>query len=166
MASSNCSQESKKNAPGIKGSVALAASEAKDTVQELASSVADKVGEVASDVTAKAQDWAANVAHKAQETATAAVDKTNDGIAAVGQRMSAFGGTVRQAAPKNGVIGSAATTVAGELEAGGRYLEGHGIKDMGTDLTNLVRQYPLQSLLAGFGIGCLLGMTITSTLRS
>jgi ElaB/YqjD/DUF883 family membrane-anchored ribosome-binding protein len=164
MAISN--QESKKNAPTIKASVALAANEAKDTVQDLASSVAHKLEEVASDVTTKAQDWAANVAHKAQETATAAMDKTNDGITAVGQRISALGSTVRQAAPKNGMIGSAASTVAKELEAGGHYLEGHGLKDMGNDLTSVVRHYPIQSVLAGFAIGCLLGMAISRTLRS
>jgi ElaB/YqjD/DUF883 family membrane-anchored ribosome-binding protein len=161
----NCSQESKKDAPGIKASVALAANEAKDTVRELAASVAHKVEEVASDVTTKAQDWAANVANKAQETATAAVDKTNDGIAAVGQRISALGGKVREAAPKNGVVGSAATTVAEELEAGGHYLEGHGIADMGKDLTQLVRRYPVQSILAGFAVGCLVGVTLSRTLR-
>jgi ElaB/YqjD/DUF883 family membrane-anchored ribosome-binding protein len=159
MAISNCSQETK-TAPGIKASVALAANEAKDKAQDLASTVAHKVEEVATDVTAKAQDWAANVAQKAQETAAAAMDKTNDGIAAVGQRISKLGGTVRGAAPKDGVIGSAATTVANELEAGGHYLQGHGLKDMGTDLTNAIRHYPLQSVLAGFALGCLLGMTL------
>jgi ElaB/YqjD/DUF883 family membrane-anchored ribosome-binding protein len=160
MSITNCSPESKKNAPGIKASVAVAANEAKETVQDLASSVAHNVGEVASDVTTKAQDWAANVAHKAQETAAAAMDKTNDGITAVGQRLSAFGSTVRDAVPKNGVVGSAATAVADELEAGGHYLQGHSIADMGNDLTDVVRRYPVQSVIAGFALGCLLGMTI------
>jgi hypothetical protein len=100
------------------------------------------------------------VADKAQETASAAVDKTNDGIAAVGHQMTALGGTVRKAAPQGGLIGSAATTVADKLQAGGRYLEGHGLQDMGKDLTSIVRHYPVQSVLVGFGLGCLLGMTL------
>jgi ElaB/YqjD/DUF883 family membrane-anchored ribosome-binding protein len=160
MAVSNFAKEPKNNAPGIKASVATAANEAKNTAQDLASNVAHKVEEVASDVTQKAQDWAANVAHKAQDTAAAAVDRTNEGIAAVGHRMGALSGTVREAAPRNGVIGSAATALADELQAGGHYLEGHGLKDMGNDATNLVRRYPIQAVLVGFGIGCLLGMTI------
>ncbi len=145
----------------VKAGTAPAADEAKGRIDELASSVAQTIQEVASDVSHKAQDWAANVANKAQETAAAAVDKTNDGIAAVGQQMTALGGTVREAGPRNGVIGSAATTVADQLQAGGHYLEGHGLKDMGDDLTAMVRHYPIPSVLVGFGLGCLLGMTLS-----
>jgi hypothetical protein len=127
-------------------------------VQELGSSVVRKAEDVASDVSA--QEWAGNVANKAQETASAAVDKTNDGIAAVGQQMNALGGSVREAAPHNGAIGAAATAVANELQAGGHYLEGHGLAAIGKDLTDVVRRHPIPLLLIGFGIGCLLGMTL------
>jgi hypothetical protein len=160
MAVSSFSQETKNKSPDVKADTASPASEAKGKVQELASSAVQKVQDVASDVSHKAQDWASNVANKAQETASAAVDKTDDGIAAVGHQMSALGGTVRNAAPQGGVIGSAATTVADKLQAGGRYLEGHGLQDMGKDLTSLVRHYPIQAVLVGFGLGCLLGMTL------
>jgi len=159
MAVSSFSQETKDKSTEGKA-CAASANEAKVTVQELASSVAQTLHDVASNVNDKAQDWASNVANKAQETASAVVDKTNDGIAAVGHQMNALGGTVRKAAPQDGVIGSAATTVADKLQAGGRYLEGHGLQDMGKDLTSLVRHYPLQSVLVGFGLGCLLGMTL------
>jgi ElaB/YqjD/DUF883 family membrane-anchored ribosome-binding protein len=155
MTASGIAQEPKDNSK-VKAGV----NEAKETVRELASSVAQTVQEVASDVGHKAQDWASNVANKAQETASAAVDTTNDGIAAVGHQMNALGDTVRNAAPRHGVIGSAATTVADELQAGGRYLEGHGLQDMGKDLTALVRHYPIGSVLVGFGLGCLLGMAL------
>ncbi len=145
MSVNSLSQETKNNAPEI---------------QEQASSMAQTVQDVATDVSQKAQDWAANVANKAQETASAALDKTNDGIATVGHQMNALGGTVRKAAPQDGVIGSAATAVADNLQAGGRYLEGHDLQHMGKDLTAMVRQYPIQSVLAGFGLGCLLGITL------
>jgi len=146
------------NLTEVETRTACATDEAKGKGQEMALSAVQRVQEVASDVSHKAQDWAANVANKAQETASVAVEKTNEGIAAVGHRMSALGNTVREAAPHEGAIGSAATTVADRLQAGGHYLEGHDLKDMGKDLTSLVRQYPLQSVLVGFGIGCLLGM--------
>jgi len=158
MAVSSISQETKDKSTEVKA-CAASANEAKGTVQELASSVAHTLEDVASNVGHKAQDWASNVANKAQETASAAVDKTNDGIAAVGHQMNALGGTVRKAAPQNGAIGSAATTVADKLQAGGHYLEEHGLQDMAKDLTSLVRHYPIQSVLVGFGLGCLLGMT-------
>lgn len=139
---------------------AASANAASGTVQELPASLAQTVQDAAADVGHKAQDWAANVANKAQETASAAVDKANEGIAAVGHGMDALGSSVRKTAPGDGVIGSAAATVADKLQAGGRYLEGHGLQDMGKDFTSVVRHYPLQSVLVGFGLGCLLGMTL------
>jgi hypothetical protein len=162
MAVSNFSQEPMNKATDGKACNPAAATDVKGKVQEMASSVAQTVQDAASDVSHKAQDWASNVANKAQETASAAVDKTNDGIAAVGHQMASLGGTVREAAPRNGAIGSAATTMADQLQAGGRYLEGHGLQEMGKDLTGVVRQFPIQSVLVGFGIGCLLGMTLRS----
>jgi hypothetical protein len=157
MAVSSFSQDKKGNVNEAKAGTA---NEAKGKVQELASSAAEKAQEVASDVSHKAQEWASTVANKPQEVASAAVDKTNDGIAAAGHQMAALGDKVRAAAPRDGVLGSAATTVADNLQAGGHYLEQHGLQDMGHDLTALVRHYPIQAVLAGFGLGCLLGMTV------
>jgi len=149
-----------RNKPDGKAGMASPVIDAKGKFQELASSVTQRVEELATDVTQKAQDWAANVANKAQETAAAAADRTDDGIAAVGHGMSALAARVRDAAPENGKLGSAATAVADKLRAGGHYLEEHGVKDIGRDLTDMLRHYPIQSLLVGFGIGCLLGWTL------
>jgi len=158
MSVNSLTQETKSSE--LKAGAASEANEAKGSVQDLASSATQAMQDIASDVSQKAQDWASNVANKAQDTASAAVEKTNEGIAAVGQQMNALGGTVRKAAPQDGAIGSAATTAADQLQAAGRYLEGHGLKDMGNDLTSVVRHYPIQSVLVGVGIGCLLGMTL------
>jgi ElaB/YqjD/DUF883 family membrane-anchored ribosome-binding protein len=128
--------------------------------QELASAVMLKAEDVASDVSHKAQDWAGNVADKAQETAAAVVHKTDDGIAAVGHQMAALGGKVRDAGPQNGVMGSATKMVANELQAGGHYLEGHGVEAIGKDLTEVVRRHPIPSVLVGVGLGCLIGMLL------
>lgn len=156
----NCfSQETKDKSTEVNAGAASAGA-ATETGQELASSVVHRLQQVAADVSHKAQDWAANVANQAQETAAAALDQTNDGIAAVGLQMNALGGTVRKAAPPDGVIGSAATTVADKLQAGGRFLETHGLQDMNKDLSAVVRRYPIQSLLVGFGLGCLLGRAL------
>lgn len=160
MATRIVAQDAKNKLAECEAGTACAADEPKGKMQELASAAVKKVQDVASEVSHKAQDWAANVAKKAQETASSAVDKTNEGIAAVGQRMTAFGGTVRENAPKNGALGSAATTVADKLQAGGRYLEGHGLAEMGSDVTGVIRRYPIQSVLVGFGLGCLLGSTL------
>jgi len=160
MASSDFSQDTKHKVTELKTRSASAVDDVKGKVQELASSAAQTVQGVASDVSLKAQDWAGNMANKAQETAASAVDRTNEGIAAVGHRMTSISGSIREAAPRNGAIGSAATVVADKLQAGGGYLEEHGLADMGKDLTDVVRHYPVQSVLVGFGVGCLLGLAL------
>jgi ElaB/YqjD/DUF883 family membrane-anchored ribosome-binding protein len=125
--------------------------------EDLAPGVIQNVQDVAAAAAKKAQDAAANLADKAQVLGSTALDKTNEGIAGLGHQMSALAGTVRQAASSEGRIGSAATTLADNLDAGGQYLEQNRLQDMGQDLTKLVRDYPVQAILIGFGLGCLIG---------
>jgi hypothetical protein len=67
-------------------------------------------------------------------------------------------GTLRHSAPREGMFGTAAGSVAGQLEAGGRYLQDHGLSDIGEDLTGLIRNYPAASICVAFGLGWLIGM--------
>jgi hypothetical protein len=101
----------------------------------------------------------------AQNLAGAAAERADDAISAVGERMSGLAGTIRQSGPREGVLGSATGTVAETLKTGGEYLKEHGLKEMGEDMTNLVKRYPVQSLLVGFGFGLLIGMTLSSATR-
>jgi hypothetical protein len=160
MAVRNFSPVTKDNSPECAINTPCAPDDVTGKVQELASAVVLKTEDVASDVSQKAQDWAGNVADKAQETAAAAVHKTDDGIAAVGHQMNALGAKVREAAPHNGTVGATAKVVADDLQAGGQYLEGHGLEAIGKDLTDVVRNHPIPSVLVGFGLGCLIGMML------
>jgi ElaB/YqjD/DUF883 family membrane-anchored ribosome-binding protein len=140
----------------------------KDRPEDLGHKVqegAQKAQNVASDLAHKAQDVASNVAGKAQNLAGAAADRTDDAISAVGERMSGLAGTIRQSGPREGVLGSATSTVADNLKAGGDYLKDHGVREMAEDMTTLVKRYPVQSLLVGFGVGLLIGMTLSSSRR-
>jgi len=128
----------------VENTMGRAANEAKDKAQDLAD---------------KARQTASNVADKSRESATAVKDRADDALSTVGQKMSHLAGTIRENAPREGMLSNAASSVAQNLQSGGRYLQEHGLDDMGQDVTHLVRQYPLQSLLMSFGIGCLLGMT-------
>jgi hypothetical protein len=105
----------------------------------------------------QARDVASSAGDKARELASKAGDKADDTMHSLGQGMSSLAGTLRQSAPQGGVLGSAAGTVAEQLEAGGRYLREHELGDLGEELTRVVRRYPIQSLLGVFGIGFLLG---------
>jgi hypothetical protein len=51
--------------------------------------------------------------------------------------------------------------VAENLRTGGRYLQQHDLQDIGDDLTQLVRRNPFPALLVAFGVGCLMGMTLS-----
>jgi len=88
------------------------------------------------------------------------VEKTNEALNSVGQKMSSIAESIRQHAPHEGIIGSAATSVADNLQAGGEYLKQHGLPDMAEDVTQLIRRYPIPSLLVGAGLGCLIGMSL------
>jgi ElaB/YqjD/DUF883 family membrane-anchored ribosome-binding protein len=91
------------------------------------------------------------VAHKAE-------DKADDALASMGQRMSTMAGSLRQSAPREGVVGSAAGAVADRLESGGRYLQEHGLGDISDDLAGVVRRNPFPALCVAFGVGFLIGM--------
>jgi len=146
-------------AEGAAASASQAASDVTSLAKEAASTAAQKASDVASNLGQKASDVASNLGQKAQDMTATAVGKTDDAISSVGEGISSLAGTIRQNAPQ-GMLGSAAGTVADRLEAGGQYLQGHGVREMGDDLSSLVRQYPIQSLLAVFGVGFLLGSSM------
>jgi len=128
------------------------ATSAGQTLQEAKGAAKD----TASHLGQQARDVASSAADKAREVGREAGAKADDALHSVGQGMSSLAGTLRQNAPQ-GVIGSAAGTVAEQLETGGRYLSQHDVGDIGKDLTNVIRNYPIPSLLCVFGMGFLLG---------
>jgi ElaB/YqjD/DUF883 family membrane-anchored ribosome-binding protein len=96
-------------------------------------------------------------ADKAQEIGAAAAKTTDAALASVGESLHALAGAIRQSVPPEGVLGSAATTVADRLELGGRYLAHHGVNGITEDLSTLIRKHPLPAVGLALGIGWLLG---------
>jgi hypothetical protein len=90
--------------------------------------------------------------------ASAAADRADDAMSSVGQRMSSMAGSLRERAPREGMVGSAASAVADRLDQGGRYLQEHDLGDMTNDLAGVIRRNPLPSLLVAFGLGFFIGM--------
>lgn len=109
---------------------------------------------------------AAAVAQMAKDAASSATkmagDQAQHAAETVGGGMRSFAGTIREHAPE-GMLGTAAGTVADSLESGGRYLEQEGFSGMAEDLITVVRRYPVASMLACAGIGFLLGRMLTSS---
>jgi ElaB/YqjD/DUF883 family membrane-anchored ribosome-binding protein len=143
--------------PKHESTASRAFGEAKDKAQDLA----DKAKDTASNLMDKARDTASNVADKARDLATHLPERTDDAISAVGQKMTSLADTIREGGPREGVLGTAAGTVADNLRTSGKYLQEHGLEDMGEDMTKVVRRYPFQSLMIAFGVGCLLGMSFS-----
>ena len=60
-----------------------------------------------------------------------------------------------------GAVATAATAVAGGVESASSYLQEKKFEEMATDLTALIRRYPVPSLLVGVGLGYLLARLTT-----
>jgi len=60
-----------------------------------------------------------------------------------------------------GAISTAATAVADGVESASSYLQEKKFEDMATDITALIRSYPVQSLLVGVGLGYILARLST-----
>jgi phage-related protein len=115
-------------------------------VEGMASTAVEKTKEMASSAAEKIEGVASTVGHKAEE----AVDT-------VGAGMKSVAGAIREKAPASGILADAASGIASGLDTGGSYLQEHNIHGMAKDVINLVRRYPLESILAVAGIGFLVG---------
>jgi len=123
-----------------------------------AQQAASAVGQKVQDLSQKAQETASQFGHKAQETASAVAEKTDDALSSVGERMTSLAGTLREKVPQEGMIGSAAATVADRLQSGGHYLQEHGLQEITNDLAAAIRRHPVQAVLIALGVGFFAGM--------
>jgi len=92
----------------------------------------------------------------AEEMAASAATKASQSMSAVGEKIGSLADTIREKAPHEGAIGTAATTVANKLGAAGSYLQEKNVDHVVGDLTGMIRRYPIPALLVGLGIGYLL----------
>ena len=135
-----------------------------EKAKELASAVSEKSKELAAamaqSATSMAKDAASTVAQKASDVAGNIGRKAGDATTAVGGSLKSLAQTVRERGPHDGMMGSTTSAVASTLENSGAYLEEQGLQGMAEDLSAFIRRYPLQSVLAGIGIGfCLARFT-------
>jgi uncharacterized protein YjbJ (UPF0337 family) len=93
---------------------------------------------------------------KAEETASTAATKASQPISAVGEQIGSLASVIRDRAPHEGTIGTAATAVAEKLDVAGSYLQTKDLDHMVDDVSGMIRRYPIPSLLIGLGIGYLL----------
>jgi len=125
-------------------------------------STMEKVKDTASSLTDQAKDVASNVASQAGQMASTAKEKSESALSSVACGMQSLAGTIRENAPREGMLGSASTSVAQTLESGGRYLKEEGLEGIGQDVTELIRRNPIPALMVGIGIGFLLARVTRS----
>ena len=94
---------------------------------------------------------------KAREFGATAAKKANEAAPIIGERMKSLASVIREKAAREGKIGTAAIKVAGGLESASCYLQEKKFDHLGEDFRDLVRRFPLQSLMVGLGFGFLLG---------
>ena len=98
----------------------------------------------------------ANITAKAQELGATAANKANEAATVVGEKIGALANVIRENAPHEGAVATAATAVVDGLESTSSYLREKKFEHLAKDITALVRTYPVQSLLIGVGLGYLL----------
>jgi cell division septum initiation protein DivIVA len=150
--------QAREHADAAKGHLQQAGSEARQAATTAASGLSQKAQETASNIGERARNLASDVSQRAGDVAERAENKADDALSSVGQRMSSMAGSLRQSAPREGMVGSAAGAVADRLDSGGRYLQEHGVSEITDDLAGVVRRNPLPALCLAFGVGFLIGM--------
>jgi uncharacterized protein YjbJ (UPF0337 family) len=96
---------------------------------------------------------------EAERLSSAAAAQASHATTAVGEKIGSLADVIREKAPHEGAVGTAATAVAEKLDVAGSYLQKRSLEHIGGDLTALIRRHPVPSLLIGLGIGYLLGRT-------
>lgn len=108
----------------------------------------------------ESSSMAGAVADKAKQAANFVGEKATRATEAVGAGMGSLGCAIREHEPAEGMLHNAGETIADTLQGGGRYLEQHGLKGIGEDMTNLIRRNPIPALLIGVGLGVLIARMV------
>jgi ElaB/YqjD/DUF883 family membrane-anchored ribosome-binding protein len=129
------------------------------SADEMADDARAKAGEVADAARDKAGEVADAARDKAGEVGDQASAKISDVMTSTGQQLSSLASTVRERAPE-GQIGQVASATADALDRGGRYLQKQDLDGVRGDLEQIIRRYPIQSLLVGAGVSFMLARSL------
>lgn len=120
-----------------------------DALQNKASELRERMAGVASEVTDKAEDIVAS-----------ASEKVDGAISSLGDKLSDAGATIWENTPADGVLAKPLGDVAAGIESGGEYLRSHGVGDIASDVTEMVRKHPVPALAIGISFGLLLAAAL------
>ena len=141
------------------------AQEAVDTAKEYGEKAKDTAKDTATGMVDKAKEFASNVADRTKETVSNVGQRAEDATHTVGRGMECLSNTIRENLPQSGVIGSAASTLAGGLEQGGKYLEKESLEGITNDVINVIRRNPIPAFVCGIGLGFIFARLSTMSFR-
>jgi hypothetical protein len=107
----------------------------------------EKAGSQRSSTVENIKDKASEAAHGVMETAS---QMASDAANYVGKKADSAATAV----------GSGMKSVAGAIESSGKYLQDHSLREMGSDLTSMIRNNPIPALLIAAGLGFLVARAI------
>jgi hypothetical protein len=102
---------------------------------------------------------------KAQRMARNAEETLEGASATLSEGLSTAAGRPRAGASGDGMMGSAAGSVADRLEVAATFLREHNFRSMFSDAGGLVRRRPIQASIVGLGLGYLLGRALSPRRR-
>lgn len=130
--------------------------ETRSQMQNTVDNARQTVAETANYASQRAAEIGNALGSTVQELGETAAGQVKSATVAVGEQMESLAENIREKAPQSGIVASAATTVADQVESAGLYLQKNDFANMTQDLSALIRRYPLHSLLLGVGLGYLL----------
>lgn len=139
-----------------------AATDVKNKAQDLGAAAYGQAKDTASHLADKAKDAASTVGQKASDAASYVGHRADDATSSAGGGLKSLAGQVRQNAPREGMLGSAAGSIANALDHTGQYLEDQGLSGVAEDFTGLIRRNPIPALLIGVAVGFLLAKATSS----
>jgi len=134
---------------------------ASNKASQVVSAVTDKVNDLKNqasqgDLKNQATQVASDVKDRATAVAGQAAERADAATTTVGTKMQDAAQLLRERAPAEGTIGTAAGATAQTLERAGSYLQQQDLTGMRSDLESIIRRHPTESLLVAFGVGFLL----------
>jgi len=115
----------------------------------------DQARETAQNVMERGKQVASNVASNVAEKADSITSK-------VGDTMGTAADKIREYAPKEGMLATAANKAADTIASSGKYLSEEGFRGISSDLAEMIKKNPVPALLVGLGIGYLFARATSS----
>jgi hypothetical protein len=137
-----------------------AGTEALGTAKEMGAEALGKVKEAGAAAFDKAKGAVESVGEMATQAASAVGKKADDLTGTAGHEIKAFGDTLGQKAPHEGLTGHASQAVADTIKGAGRYVEEAKLSGMAHDVEQVIKNHPIPALLICFGIGVCIGRAL------